>query len=1095
MENSPRPPSERELFDQAMDLPDGADLASFLDEATSGNRELSARVAALVASSAESGRLLPDLPGNLAGIEKPGQLIGNYRLEEMIGDGAFGEVWRAEQLKPVQRRVAVKILKLGLDTGSVVRRFELERQALAMMDHPNIANVYDAGATAAGRSYFVMEYLDGEPLFTYADSRKLTIGQRLDLMEQVVEAVRHAHQKGIIHRDLKSTNILVVEVDGKALPKVIDFGIAKLIAPPSDAERTLSPGSWGTPAYMSPEQLAGDPVDTRSDIFSLGIILYRLLSGSNAPRGDSGRGPTLSPSRRLMQLHPGQQQKAAAARSTTPQDLARTLKGELDWIVMRSAADDPGHRYESAEALCKDFSLFRAGRPVVAAPPTKRYVVGKFMRRYRGRLAVAAFALFALMAATVVSTLYARKAQQASVAMEGALYKAHLAEAGAVRRSGRVGQRTQALAAIAAAAKINPTPELRNEAIAAMALPDLELLGTLDAIPEQNAVYAYDFVSDLLLTARCDRREIQYHRVQTGETLAPVPLHPEPDSINRLDVSPGGAIVAVYGRSMSTLPGSRLTFYEVATGRRICQIDGANSQQHGCIFLDSARRALVAMAAGGLMEIDLETGEERRRIETAGKVFHISTDAAGTRFVVCLTDAQKIQLIDAASGAVTKTISRPGETLIETSQSPDGRLLAYGGEGNGRGMARCQNLANEASPLVELDGHTNRVNKIWFVSDGDYLVTSAWDGTVRLWTATGSPSLSLEGTAVWASPDRDRIVVVDGIRVRLFRVIPSQEVTICSQRVPTKSPNIAFSPDSTRAAICSDEGTLIVALPGARVLTSFGSRHRMAFFAPDGKTLTTTGEDGVRNWDLDALTGAPDAITRHVRSEHSTVLEPVPRMVIARDTENTLLAAASFPRRPGSKQHIRIVNLANGAPLAEIPLKETDLTSLVFDPHGRWLAASYQGGDGFTVWDTEEWKPIANPAKGVGFMNLAVNNEGRLLVTGSTAEICLWDTSTWECVQRFPCEVPSYQAKPVDFSPDGSLLACGYDSAQIQLRRVSDGAEIAKLTLPIVEIYKRLKFSPDGRFLGVLDENRAFFFDLEAIGKRLDVMGLGWEIE
>jgi len=1081
-------PTERAIFDQAMELPEGADLTEFLRRSCAGNPRLADRVAALVESSKESAHLLPDEPsGWLFGEEKPGELIGNYRLEAIVGQGAFGMVWRAQQIQPVQRQVAIKVLKLGLDTLAVIARFEAERQALAMMDHPSIANVYDAGVTATGRPFFVMDYLDGEPLAAYADARRLPLADRLDLMRQVAAAMHHAHQKGIIHRDLKSSNILVVQVDGRAVPKVIDFGVATLISATPKADLTLVPGRWGTPAYMSPEQLAGEPLDTRSDIFSLGIILYELLSGSAAPRDSSGSGPTLAPSRQLMQMDQGEQQAAAAARSSSPRDLAKALKGELDWIALRAAADEPSQRYSSAGALSEDLELFRSGHPVAAGPPTRRYVVGKFIHRYRGRLAVAVLAICAMVAATVVSVLYARKAQQASLAMEGALYKAHLAEARAVRQTGRIGQRTQALAAVAAAAKIRPTPELRNEAIAAMALPDLELLGTLDAIPEQNEVYAYDFVSDLLLTARCDGREIQYHRVQTGETLAPVPLHPVPDPINRLDVSPGGGIIAVYGRSKSKLPGSRLTFYEVATGRRICHIDGANSQQHSCIFLDSARRALVAMAAGGLAEIDLKTGEERRRIETAGKVFHISTDATETRFVVCLKDAQKIQLIDAASGAVTKTISRPGETIIETSQSPDGRLLAYGG---GRGMARCQNLANEASPLVELEGHTNRVNKIWFVSDGDYLVTSAWDGTVRLWTATGSQALSLEGTAVWASPDGDRIVVVDGIRVRLFRVIPSQEVTICSQRVPTKSPNIAFSPDSTRAAICSDEGTLIVALPGARVLTSFGSRHRMAFFAPDGRTLTTTGEDGVRRWDLDALAAAPEANTRHVRSEHSTVLEPVPRMHIARDTENTLLAAASFPRIPGSKQHIRILDHANGATLAEIPLQETDLTSLVFDPHGRWLAASYQGGDGFTVWDTEEWKPIANPAKGVGFMNLAVNNDGRLLVTGSTAEICLWDTSTWECVRRFPCEVTSYYAKPVDFSPDGSILACGYDTAQIQLRRVSDGADIAKLTLPIVEIYQRLKFSPDGRFLGVLDENRAFFFDLEAIGKRLDVMGL-----
>ncbi len=304
--------------------------------------------------------------GGRSGLEKPGQLIGNYRLEEMVGHGAFGVVWLAEQLEPVQRQVAIKILKLGLDTQAVIARFEAERQALAVMDHPNIANVYDAGATSAGRPYFVMDYLDGEPLFAFADSRRLTVEARLELMKPVIAAVQHAHQKGIIHRDLKSSNILVMEIDGMPVPKVIDFGIAKLISSPANAEMTLAPGSWGTPAFMSPEQLAGEAVDIRTDIFSLGMILYQLLSGSVAPRSSPENCPDIAPSRCLMRLDKKGQLEAAIARSTSPRDLVKTLEGELDWIVLRAAAAEPDQRYSSAGALSEDLALYCAGRPVAA---------------------------------------------------------------------------------------------------------------------------------------------------------------------------------------------------------------------------------------------------------------------------------------------------------------------------------------------------------------------------------------------------------------------------------------------------------------------------------------------------------------------------------------------------------------------------------------------------------------------------------------------------------------------------------------------------------------------------------------------------------
>ena len=390
--------TERQLFDEAMMLPP-ADVPSFLQSACPDDAALRARVLALLDSSALAEGVLPDEPaGWPAGWEaivgEQGQVIGRYRLESIVGEGGFGVVWRARQQEPVRRTVALKILKPGLDTRAVVARFEAERQTLAMMDHPNVAHVYDAGATPAGRPYFVMEYLEGEPLFSFAAQRRLTVAERLSLMEQAAAAVQHAHQKGIIHRDLKPSNIIVVEVDGRPVPKIIDFGIARTTEPERDADLTLAGQRWGTPAYMSPEQLSGQPVDTRTDIYSLGVILYELIAGvpamarsiANRPNG-GGEIEMAPPSRRVTRLTADESVAAAGERSTTPRQLAGQLRGELDWIVMKAAAHDPARRYDSAGALREDLMRFQSGQPVTAGPPTARYRAGKFIRRHKVKLA------------------------------------------------------------------------------------------------------------------------------------------------------------------------------------------------------------------------------------------------------------------------------------------------------------------------------------------------------------------------------------------------------------------------------------------------------------------------------------------------------------------------------------------------------------------------------------------------------------------------------------------------------------------------------------------------------------------------------------
>jgi len=325
-------------------------------------------------------------------------IVGPYTIVRSLGEGGMGEVFLAEQHEPIRRQVALKVIKQGMDTRRVVARFEAERQALAMMDHPAIARVFDAGATDEGRPYFAMEYVAGEPISDYCDRERLSIEARLTLMARVCAGVQHAHQKGVIHRDLKPSNLLVVEQDGRAMPKIIDFGISKAIGG-HDVEQTLFTEMGvivGTLEYMSPEQadLSAIGVDTRTDVYSLGVILYELLAGvlpfdrrtlaragiEEVRRMIREEEPS-SPSARVTA--PGERtRETARGRGTDPARLRRELQGDLDWITLKALAKEPARRYESPLELAADIERYLSSRPVVARPPSLPYLARKFVRRH-----------------------------------------------------------------------------------------------------------------------------------------------------------------------------------------------------------------------------------------------------------------------------------------------------------------------------------------------------------------------------------------------------------------------------------------------------------------------------------------------------------------------------------------------------------------------------------------------------------------------------------------------------------------------------------------------------------------------------------------
>jgi len=434
----------RQLFDQALDLADPAERAGYLKGACGGDAELLAHVQKLLAAHVGAEAEFPTDPADAATLvddtavlaEGPGTQIGRYKLLEQIGEGGMGVVYMAEQREPFHKRVALKVIKLGMDTKAVVARFNAEYQALALMNHPSIAKVLDAGATDSGRPFFVMEYIRGIPITQYCDEKKLSTRQRLELFIPVCQAVQHAHQKGIIHRDLKPSNVLVASFDGRSVPMIIDFGIAKAV------NQRLGPDTFftrhgqfiGTLEYIAPEQAEGSQldVDTRADIYSLGVLLYQLLTGTTPFPGKRLRESAWRETMRIIQeeepeLPSHRLSTLTAEQGTTieqthggegPRKISLVLRRELDLVVMGCLEKDRNRRYETANALAKDLERYLQGEAVSRVPPTVGYQVLKLVRKHKKTAAMAAAIAVILAGATAFSTWQMVRAKKAEMLAE-----------------------------------------------------------------------------------------------------------------------------------------------------------------------------------------------------------------------------------------------------------------------------------------------------------------------------------------------------------------------------------------------------------------------------------------------------------------------------------------------------------------------------------------------------------------------------------------------------------------------------------------------------------------------------------------------------
>lgn len=515
-------PREEELFDAASELSDEAERAAFLRRACEGNEALRQRVEALLAAATEAESFFAEGRSIVAetvaplqrlahdavrgegaraeaiGEEPIGSKIGRYKLLEKLGEGGCGVVYLAEQEEPVRRRVALKIIKLGMETKSVIARFEAERQALAMMDHPNIARVFDAGATDRGPPYFIMELVRGVPLTKYCDQNRLEVRARLDLFIQVCHAIQHAHQKGIIHGDIKPSNIMVALHDGKPVPKVIDFGISKATEARLTEKLLCTAHAQlvGTPAYMSPEQaeMGGVDIDTRSDIYSLGVLLYELLtgrtpfdakalvaSGLDELRKTLREQEPTRPSARLALLSPEEMKKTGGDRRVEPARLAALLRGDLDWIVTKALEKDRARRYETSNGLAMDLQRYLDNEPVLARPPSWSYRLLKLVRRNRGVFIAGGAVAAALVVGTSTSTylfLKEREARQRAVAAEQQQTR--------LRHEAEVRQRITQAALLVGQERFEEADALLSEM--ALTQPTMEGAAVFRAVGEWHAV-------------------------------------------------------------------------------------------------------------------------------------------------------------------------------------------------------------------------------------------------------------------------------------------------------------------------------------------------------------------------------------------------------------------------------------------------------------------------------------------------------------------------------------------------------------------------------------------------------------------------------
>ena len=1136
------------LFSQAVEFRH-EERAAFLAGACGHDSVLLERVQALLNAHEADEGILPEQPRNepAGGLiaEKPGDRIGHYKLLQQIGEGGCGAVYMAEQEEPVRRRVAFKVIKLGMDTKQVIARFEAERQALALMDHPNIAKVLDAGATQTGRPYFVMELVRGVKITDYCDQNNLSTAQRLDLFMQTCRAIQHAHQKGIIHRDIKPSNVLVTVHDGVHVPMVIDFGIAKATQGRLTDQTlfTAFEQFLGTPAYMSPEQavMTNLDIDTRSDIYSLGVLLYELLTGKTPfdakellsagldemRRTIREKEPPRPSTRLTMELAaaaPAMREQGASKHESKienqtlemdgassrellhKKELINELRGDLDWIVMKCLEKDRTRRYETANGLAMDLQRHLKSEPVMARPPGNLYRFQKLVRRNRLTFAAIAAVALALVLGTVGSTWEAVRARRAErtqgrlreeadrarlgetqqrSAAERHLYDALLGEARAKQLSGRAGQRFESLEAIGKAAAIHRSAELSDAAVAAFALTDLR--------DQKQFRFPAHWVAENVCFD--DQFELYAYRTPSGISVRRIHDDNEAAFLPVKDVSdiPNELILRRFDPRSRYLAAVCLT----SSGRVRCRV--WDLTRGGALVLDipSTERpdfspdgqAIAAMdpADGSISIKEIESGKETKHFHVDSRLDLLRFSPDGNQLAALEVGSPMVRVWELASTQVVTTFlsSTP---LTFFAWNNDGGLLA-----TGRLDGQIEIWDTQSGHLTaRMDGHESRVTALAFSHQADLLASGSWDRTLRLWDVARGKQLVIYRTPDtefhFSLDDRTLASAVAGETTKLLDVAHDTGYRrLAGSPVLPRCWNVDFSPDG-RLAVTSATGGVGFwdIMSGREFGFMFTTECRAAYFQTNGGlSVVAATASGIYRWPLQIQSTTGGSF---LRADAPTILEPKQTFrYLAFDRAGAkILASGPYPSDP--------LMMVPANPTKTLRLEgHPGAESVALTSDGLWAATGTWKGTGVFVYEASTGRLVRRlPVKGSAFV--AFSPDDNWLATADMTEFRLWKTGTWEPVSRtIPGDHVS-EINPLIFSPDGKLVAVVRTPYEIQILKVPGCEVVATLRAPSLATISSIRFSPDGAKLAALEHGGQIdIWDFRIIRDELKKLNLDWE--